>query len=205
METSVTRGIRNIVGKSNLRWWKTSSCPFISVTVWVRYCSRSFPPLPVQHVRSAVVPTNRHQSHWLRNHSLPISPLLWRQLHGLVSQIYSSMCSASKDVYLYTVATQTHTCTHTQIKLHWILLSLLPEPKRSPAEFVVGVGCWIHTDRIHLMSSVLPELTIFIRALRAQQPAYPQPDDWMETVHEPFGGDLGLIRWFISELIVSFP
>lgn len=99
------------------------------------YCSRSFPPTPVQHVRSAVVPTNRrHQSHWLRKHSLPISPLLWRQLLGLVSQIYSSMCSASKDVYLYTVATHTHTCTYT--KLRWILLSLFLEPKRSPTEFL---------------------------------------------------------------------
>lgn len=135
METSGTWGRRNLVPTSNLRWWKTNPCPFISVTVWVRYCSRSFPPLPVRHVRSAVVPTNRrHQSHWLRKHSLPISPLLWRQLLGLVSQIYSSMCSASKEVYLYTVATHKHTHVHmhettlnsfitfpgTKVESHWI-------------------------------------------------------------------------------------
>lgn len=50
----------------------------------------------------------------------------------------------------------------------------------------------------------VPELTVFIWALRAQAPAYPQPDNWAKAVHGPFGGDLGLIRCFISELIVSF-
>lgn len=59
--------------------------------------------------------------------------LLWRQRLGLVSQICSSVCSASKDVYLYTVKRTSH--VHTT-KPCWILSSLLPEPKRSPSEFL---------------------------------------------------------------------
>lgn len=95
----------------------------------------AFPPPPVQDILSAAVAANRrHQSHWLRKRSLPISPLLWRQLLELVSQICSSVCSASKDIYLHIVTT-THTHTHTTRTEENALIAL-PEPKSTPSEFV---------------------------------------------------------------------
>lgn len=111
--------------KSVRRLWGTAngktgpSCPAI-VAVFsedsIVSGSLSLPLPPVQDVLSVAVAANRrHQSHWLRNHSLPISPLLWRQLLEPVSQICSSVCSASKDIYLHTVTT-THKQLRTQVQ-----------------------------------------------------------------------------------------
>lgn len=134
----------------------------------------SLPPLllPVQDVLSAAVAANRrHQSHCLRRHSLPISPLLWRQLLQLVSQICSSMCSASEDIYSHTI-TIAHMQTHTQAWPQTQDSSFsLSDPKACllnlslccflyPSLYVVG--CWISTDRIHLISTMLAGIIVFI-------------------------------------------
>lgn len=81
----------------------------------------AFPLPPAQDVFSAAGTANRrYQSHWLRNNSLPISPLLWRQLLELVSQICSSVCSASKGIYtVKTTHTDTKRLMHTKFCCHF--------------------------------------------------------------------------------------
>lgn len=117
---------------------------------------------------------------------LASNPRLWRQLLKLGSQICFSVCSASKDTYLHPVKTthmhaltQTYDtkvkCTHNspsacqdQKLFHWIC--------HCPAFYIpplcVCWGCWIFTDTIHLMSSVLSGLTVFTLALRAHPSPY---------------------------------
>lgn len=122
----------------------------------------------------------RHQSHWLRNHSLPISPLLWRQLLKLVSQICSSVCSASKDIYLHIVTT-TH--THIETNTQKMCPSLCQDQKVLLLNFSLScflypslyvLGCWIYADRIHLMSPMFSELNVFMWALKAHYHHIPE-------------------------------
>lgn len=178
-------------GWEDCEWkhWPCLSCHFSRLSEdSIVSGSLSFPLPPVQDVLSASVATNRrHQSHWLRNHLLPISPLLWRQLLELVSQICSSVCSASKDIYLHTVTT-THTHRHKETNAQKICPSLYQDQKGPQLNLSLScflypslyvVGCWIYSDRIHLMSSMFPELTVFIRELRAHHATYTHVHYWM--------------------------
>lgn len=148
------------------RWWQENSwrvertvngntgpaCPVILVdSLRKSVVSRSLGLLPLR-VQDTLSPTatanRRHPSNWLKNHSLPISPLLWRQLLELVSQICCSMCSASNDIYLHTRTTIHTRHTHR-------VLSSVPE-SRSPSEFVCVLAfvsfclvCWIYSNTIH--------------------------------------------------------
>lgn len=171
----------------------SDSCPFISVTVWVWYCSKSFPLL---HMHSLDISTNRrHQSHWLRNYWLPISPLLWRQQLRLVSQICSSVCSASKDVYLYTVTThttRTHKPNPAELFHHFcqnqrrLVLNFSLFKKKIDILVWMSLLLDLHRQNPpHVLH--VPELTVFIWALQAHPPTYPQPDKWVKAVHGPFG------------------
>lgn len=157
------RGLRGL-------WMETLARLVLSFqqTLWAQRRSGSlgFLSAPVQDILSVAVAANRHhQSHWLKNHLLPISPLLWRQLLELVSQICSSVCSASKDIYLHI---QQH--THTKFFFH------AAKTKKTPAN--LSLSCflyptlyvaryWMHSDRIHLMSFMFAGLIVFMWALWA--------------------------------------
>lgn len=99
-------------------------------------------------------------------------------------------CAPQAKTYIYT-QTGAHTSTDRKRQTHTRIPSPLCQNQKTlllnlslscflyPSHCVVG--CWIYTDRIHLMSSMFPGLTVFIWALRAHHASYPHVLDWMET------------------------
>lgn len=124
-------------------------------------------------------------------------------------------CALQANTYIYTLSKRTpHVHTH-KTKPCWILSSLLPEPKRNPFFsfslfffFNILVSMLLLLD-LHGQNPPhvlhVPELTVFIWALTGLSSNIPTARQLAGSCPWTiWGGDFGLIQWFISELIVSF-